>query len=110
MDSGRKALLEKARELGTLAQNMTFQDFLDKSVTYRTLARYLGIQKEWWEAFWRSFSFYGEGEGVHAFRFCCKAKDLPFLMRFLSNWAGKDARVSEIPAKEFYHAYHLVMR
>ena len=58
MDSGRLALLEKAREFGSLAQTMTFQDFLDKSVTYRTLALYLGVEALWWSEFWRSFSFY----------------------------------------------------
>ncbi len=68
MDSGREALLEKAREFGSLAQTMTFQDFLDKSVTYRTLALYLGIQNEWWDEFWRSFSFSlagGQGGSNH---------------------------------------------
>ena len=44
MDGGRKALLEKAREFGILARNMTLQDFL-------------GVETLWWEEFWRSFSF-----------------------------------------------------
>ena len=113
MDSGRLALLEKAREFGSLAQNMTFQDFLDKSVTYRTLALYLGIQSEWWEEFWRSFSFAqkdSEENRLCGFRFKCKARDLPFLMSFLSNWFGGGTRLSDISEKEFEHVYHLVMR
>ena len=57
MDSGRKALLEKAREFGSLARHATLREFLDKSVTYRTLALYLGMESRWWEEFWRSFSF-----------------------------------------------------
>lgn len=110
MDSGRKALLEKAREFGSLAHNMTFQDFLDKSVTYRTLALYLGIQSEWWEEFWRSFSFANEERKMRAFRFCIKTKDLSFVMSFLSCWFGRHARVSDIPEGEFERAFHLVMR
>ena len=112
MDSGRKALLEKAREFGSLAHNMTFQDFLDKSVTYRTLALYLGIQKEWWEEFWRSFCFaaqQGESNKVRAFRFCCKAKDLLFVMSFLADWFGRDTAISDISKEELNHVYHLVM-
>lgn len=113
MDSGRIALLEKAREFGSLAQTMTFQDFLDKSVTYRTLALYLGIQYEWWGEFWRSFSFVGHdgGDGMlRGFRFCCRAKDLPSLMHFLLNWFGKDTRIADIHGEEFAHVYHLAMR
>lgn len=106
MDSGRKALLEKAREYGSLAQNLTFQDFLDKSVTYRTLARLLGIQDEWWDEFWRSFSF----PKVHNFRFSCKAHDLDFLLMFLSNWFGGNTPIADISEKEFSRVYHLVMR
>ena len=111
MDSGRLALLEKAREFGSLAQNMTFQDFLDESVTYRTLALYLGIQNEWWEEFWRSFSFVptnGSDEKLRSLSICCKGKDLPFLMSFLSNWFGKNAKIADIPEKEFGRAYRVV--
>ena len=57
MDSGRLALLEKAREFGSLAHNWSIDEFLETTVTYRTLALYLGIQSEWWGEFWRSFSF-----------------------------------------------------
>ena len=111
MDSGRKALLEKAREFGFSARNSSCEDFLEKSVTYRTLALYLGIQKEWWEEFWRSFSFSRETEteGLQGYQFCCKAKDLPFLMSFLSSWFGKNARISDIPKQEFVRVYRLVM-
>ncbi len=112
MDSGRIALLEKAREFGSLAHNMTFQDFLDKSVTYRTLAFYLGIQSEWWDEFWRSFSFAKEinaDEKLRGFRFCCRAEDLSFLMMFLSCYFGGDVPISNISEKEFLRASRLVM-
>lgn len=114
MDSGRLALLEKAREFGYLAHNMTFQDLLDKSVTYRTLALFLGIQSEWWEEFWRSFSF-PKAKSVREskmknFHFCCKAQDLKLLMMFLSCWFGGDMRIADISEKEFTHVYHLIMR
>lgn len=113
MDSGRLALLEKAREFGSLAQNMTFQDFLDKSVTYRTLALFLGIHKEWWGEFWRSFSFAQKNDGddlPRRFRFCCRAQDLPFLTMFLACWFGKDTYIKDIPAREFERVYRLAMR
>lgn len=114
MDSGRLALLEKAREFGSLAHNMTLQDFLDESVTYRTLALYLGIQSEWWEEFWRSFSFATsnadrKANGVKRIHFCCHAKDACFVLKFLCMWFGKETRLADIPSDEFDYAYHIVM-
>ena len=112
MDSGRKALLEKAREFGSLAHTLSWNEILSRSVTYRTLALYLGIQKEWWEEFERSFSFAPSNvkvETVKCFRWCCNAKSLPFVMNFLSNWFGRGVRISDIPAKALCHAYALVM-
>ncbi len=113
MDSGRKSLLEKAREFGSLAQIWSINELLDRTITYRTLAVYLGIQTEWWEEFWRSFYFALSREKVETvkrFRWCCNAKSLPFVMNFLSNWFGKGVRVSQISAEEFAHVYHLLMR
>lgn len=113
MDSGREALLEKAREFGSLAQNMTFQDFLDKSVTYRTLALYLGVETLWWSEFWRSFSFSQEASNnpkLRSFQICCTAKDTLTFMNFLSLWFGEKTRLSDIPQKEFRHVVHLVMK
>lgn len=125
MDSGRIALLEKAREFGSLAQNMTFQDFLDKSVTYRTLALYLGIQSEWWSEFWRSFSFDRKrkndnqnsfehtktnDKNVRSFHFCCKVGDAKFALFYLSLWFGTETNISDIPKEEFQKVYYRVMR
>ena len=112
MDSGREALLEKAREFGSLARTLSWSDVFDRSVTYRTLAFYLGIQKEWWEEFWRSFYFSRKTEtnNLQGFRFCCKARDLPFLMSFLSTWFGKNTRIADIPKQEFSRVYRLIMR
>ena len=110
MDSGREALLEKAREFGSLAHNLSWNEILSRSVTYRTLALYLGIQKEWWEEFERSFSFSEEREGIRSFQFGCKSKDFPFLMNFLSNWFGGSTRIADVAPEEFEHAYHLVLR
>ena len=110
MDSGRKALLEKAQEFGSLAHTLSWNEIFSRSVTYRTLALYLGIQKEWWEEFWRSFSFSGERKSLRDFQFCCKTKDLLFLMNFLSNWFGGNTRIADVGRKEFEHAYRLVLR
>lgn len=114
MDSGRKALLEKARELGTLAQNMTFQDFLDKSVTYRTLALYLGVETLWWSEFWRSFSYAVSRRKrkpkSRTYRFCGTVRDVTFAVKFLALWFGAAARIADIPEEEFYRVYHLIMR
>ena len=112
MDSGRKALFEKAREFGALAQNSSWEDFLEKSVTYRTLAQLLGIHEEWWEEFWRSFYFARKAEtnNLQGFRFCCRAKDLPFLMSFLSAWFGKNMRITDISKQEFRRVFRLVER
>ena len=108
MDSGRLALLEKAREFGSLAQKWSIDEFLERTVTYRTLALYLGIQSEWWEEFWRSFSF--AATTIKNARWCCRARDLPFLMSFLSNWFGKGGRIANISGLELLRAYRLVMR
>ncbi len=114
MDSGRKALLARAREFGALAQNWSWKDFLERSVTFRTLALYLGIQNEWWEEFWRSFSLekakVDQDKNLRSFRFCCRATDLPFLMMFLSKWFGGKKRISEIREEEFMQAYALGMK
>ena len=114
MDSGRIALLEKAREFGSLAQNMAFLDFLDKSVTYRTLALYLGIHDEWWDEFWRSFSFdtqkANDNKNVRSFHFCCKVRDAQIVLVLLSLWFGAETRISDIPKEEFQKIYHLIMR
>ena len=113
MDSGRKALLERAREFGFSAQNLTLRDFLDKSVTYRTLALYLGVESQWWSEFWRSFSFAketGKNPKLRSFQICCTAKDALTFMNFLSLWFGEKTRLSDIPQKEFRHVVHLVMK
>ena len=110
MDSGRKALLDKAREFGSLAQNWSQKDFLEKTVTYRTLARYLDIQSEWWGEFWRSFSLSRQSEEkLQGFRFRCKIDDAIFLMHFLELWFGKNTPIAEISVMEFRHVYRLVM-
>lgn len=114
MDSGRKALLEKAQEFGFLAHTLSWNEILSRSVTYRTLALHLGIQKEWWEEFQRSFSFTNirdnDDEKLSSFHFCCKARDAQFILFFLSLWFGPDTKISDIPKEEFQKVYHLVMR
>lgn len=110
MDSGRLALLEKAREFGSLARTLSWSEVLDRSATYRALAFYLSIQKEWWEEFWRSFSFSAARRGTRRFQFSGKVKSLPSIMSFLSNWFGRDARLSDIDAEELRHAFSIVMR
>lgn len=113
MDSGRKALLEKAREFGSLAKNWSIDEFLERTVTYRTLAFYLGIQSEWWDEFWRSFSFaLGQVQEtkVKSFHFCCKAREAPFLLFFLSCWFGKGTRIADVSERDLFQAYRLLMR
>lgn len=114
MDSGRLALLEKAREFGSLAQGWSINELLDRTITYRTLALYLGIQTEWWDEFWRSFSFPAVASSdsnrkLKAIRFSGVANEIPFLMRFMSCWVGKDVCVADINEEDLAHALMLVM-
>ena len=70
MVSGRKALLEKAREFGSLARDLFLDEILARSVTFRAIARHLGIEDIWWSEFWRSFYSPNERETLHGFCFC----------------------------------------
>ena len=113
MDSGREALLEKAREFGSLAQNWSLEELLERTVTYRTLALYLGVETLWWSEFWRSFSFAqeaGKNLKMRSFHIYCTAKDTLTFINFLSLWFGERTRLSDIPRKEFRHVFHLVMK
>ncbi len=114
MDSGRLALLEKAREFGSLAKNWSIDEFLERTITYRTLALYLGVETLWWSEFWRSFSFAcirdNDDGKLRSFHFCCKARDAQFILFFLSLWFGTDTKISDIPKEEFQEVYHRIMR
>lgn len=125
MDSGRKALLDKAREFGSLAHGWSIDEFLERTVTYRTLALYLGIQSEWWSEFWRSFSFdckrknddqnsfehtKTNDKNVRSFHFCCKVGDAKFALFYLSLWFGTETNISDIPKEEFQKVYYRIMR
>ena len=113
MDSGRKALLEKAQEFGFLAHTLSWNEILSRSVTYRTLAQLLGIHEEWWDEFWRSFFSTrkcAKSQKAKRLVFCGKAKDTSFLTMFFSSWFGGSTRLSEVSEEDFSFVYHLVMR
>ena len=114
MDSGRTALLQSAREFGSQAHTLPFSELLNKTITYRTLARYLGIESAWWWEFWHAFSLFSKSLSDESnrrnrkFLFSCEAKKLPHLMEFLMSWFGKDTRIADISINKFFFALSLI--